>query len=159
MPAMRRSTWFFPNSFIEFLLHEASSVPVSDCERKAAIGKSTRVDAEELALKANNTSSSDSVKGGVNVWSAAILQATFEAGRLEGGSIGLGAIDSEALAEAGEARTVANLPASLPRTPTFSAPTISSPFHLPQERYNCLEPVSKKEIPVNRGLRRTRCMP
>ena len=120
--------------------------------------KSTRVDTEEQWLKANHTSRSDRVKGGVNVWAATILQATFEAGRLEGGSISVAAIDSEALAEASKARTVANLPASLPQTPTFSAPTIFSPFHLPQERYNCLEPVSKKEIPVNRGLRRTQCI-
>ena len=49
--------------------------------------------------------------------------------------------------EAGEARAAANRLTSVPQTPTFSAPTLLSPSHPPQEPYNCLEPVSKKEIP------------
>lgn len=63
-----------------------------------------------------------------------------------------------ALDEAGEARTVANRRAIVPQTLTFLASTLSSPYHLPQERYNCLEPVSKKEIPVD-GSRGTVASP
>jgi hypothetical protein len=54
-----------------------------------------------------------------------------------------------ALDEAGEARTAANRPAFLPQTLAFGAQTFFWPCNLPQERYNSVKPVSKKEIPVN----------
>jgi len=52
-----------------------------------------------------------------------------------------------ALDEAGEARTAANRPAFLPQTLAFGAQTFFWPCNLPQERYNFVKPVSKKEIP------------
>ena len=52
-----------------------------------------------------------------------------------------------ALDEAGEARTAANRPAFLPQTLAFSVQTFFWPRNLPQERYNSMEPVPKKEIP------------
>jgi hypothetical protein len=57
-----------------------------------------------------------------------------------------------ALDEAGEARTAANRPAFLPQTLAFGAQTFFWPCNLPQERYNFVKPVSKKEIPVNSSL-------
>jgi hypothetical protein len=54
-----------------------------------------------------------------------------------------------ALDEAGEARTAANRPAFLPQTLAFSGQTFFWPRNLPQERYNSIEPVPKKEIPVD----------
>jgi len=51
------------------------------------------------------------------------------------------------LDEAGEARTAANRPAFLPQTLVFSGQTFFWPRNLPQERYNSMEPVPKKEIP------------
>ena len=50
--------------------------------------------------------------------------------------------------EAGEARTAANRPAFLPQTLVFSGQTSIWPGNLLQERYNSMEPVPKKEIPV-----------
>ena len=52
-----------------------------------------------------------------------------------------------ALDEAGKAWTAANRPAFLPQTPAFSGQTFFWPRNLPQERYNSVEPVPKKEIP------------
>jgi len=54
-----------------------------------------------------------------------------------------------ALDEAGEARTAANRPAFLPQTLAFSGQTFFWPRNLPQERYNSMEPVQKKEIPAD----------
>jgi len=53
-----------------------------------------------------------------------------------------------ALDEAGEARTAANRPAFLPQTLAFWAQTFFWPYKRPQERYNFMKPVPKKEIPV-----------
>jgi hypothetical protein len=53
-----------------------------------------------------------------------------------------------ALGETNEARTAANRPAFLPQTLAFSGQTFFWPRNLLQERYNSLEPVPKKEIPV-----------
>jgi hypothetical protein len=55
---------------------------------------------------------------------------------------------TRALYEAGEARTVANRRAFVPQTLTFSAQVFFSPCTLPQERYNCGDFGSKKEIPA-----------
>jgi hypothetical protein len=55
----------------------------------------------------------------------------------------------ETLDEAGEARTAENCPAFLPQTLAFSGQTFFWPRNLPQERYNSIEPVPKKEIPVD----------
>jgi hypothetical protein len=59
-----------------------------------------------------------------------------------------GQLNWRALDEAGEARTAANRPAFLPQTLAFSGQTFFWPRNLPQERYNSMEPVQKKEIPV-----------
>jgi hypothetical protein len=48
----------------------------------------------------------------------------------------------------GEARTVANRSAFLPQTLAFSEQTFFWPRNPPQERYNSIEPVPKKEIPI-----------
>jgi hypothetical protein len=56
-----------------------------------------------------------------------------------------------ALDEAGEARTAATRPAFLPQTLAFSGQTFFWPRNLPQERYNSMEPVPKKEIPAEKG--------
>lgn len=52
------------------------------------------------------------------------------------------------LGEAGEARTAANHPAFLPQALAFSGQTFFGSRNLPQKRYNSMEPVLKKEIPV-----------
>jgi hypothetical protein len=61
-----------------------------------------------------------------------------------------------ALDEAGEARTAANRPAFLPQTLAFWAQTFFWPYNLPQERYNFVKPVSKKEIPEEVHPRKSR---
>jgi hypothetical protein len=53
-----------------------------------------------------------------------------------------------ALDEACEERTAANRPAFLPQTLVFSEQTFCRPRNLPQERYNSIKPLLKKEIPV-----------
>jgi hypothetical protein len=58
-----------------------------------------------------------------------------------------------ALDEAGEARTAATRPAFLPQTLAFSGQTFFWPRNLPQDRYNSIEPVPKKEIPD--GMKKT----
>jgi hypothetical protein len=57
------------------------------------------------------------------------------------------------LDEAGEATTAANRPAFLPQTLASWAQTFFWPYNLPQERYNFMKPVPKKEIPVYRRKR------
>ena len=54
----------------------------------------------------------------------------------------------KALDEVGDARTEANRPAFLPQTLAFSGQTFFWPRNLPQERYNSMKPVPKKEIPI-----------
>jgi hypothetical protein len=53
-----------------------------------------------------------------------------------------------ALDEEAKAWMTANRPAHLSQTLALSAPTILWSCNLPQERYNSLEPVPKKEIPA-----------
>jgi len=54
------------------------------------------------------------------------------------------------LNEADEAKMAANWQAFPPQTLAFTAPTFFWPCNLSQERYNFLESVSKKEIPVSK---------
>ena len=54
------------------------------------------------------------------------------------------------LDEADEAKIAANWQASPPQTLAFTAPSFFWPCNLSQERYNFLESVSKKEIPVSK---------
>ena len=54
------------------------------------------------------------------------------------------------LDEADEAQTAANCQAFSPQTLAFTAPTFFWPCNLSQERYNFLESVSKKGIPVSK---------
>jgi hypothetical protein len=56
-------------------------------------------------------------------------------------------LTTRVLYEAAQARTAANCPASLPQTLAFSVRLSSCPCILPQERYNCSDSGSKKEIP------------
>ena len=58
-----------------------------------------------------------------------------------------------ALDEAGEARTAANCQACPSQMLAFSAQLFCWPCNLSQERYNCSDSGSKKEIPVNSGAR------